>query len=264
MDNKIIHTKINNDKTKDIEKWVLDQKISKDLTTHWFVEELPENIYNTIHHIIKDLNIYSTFFANLGILYNINPIYEMNELYVSTNNDSKNNSDKVFFKKHIDGPFGFFPLCGVYRVLVSCNDNNFITTHFPLRNKDYCISRNSVLGFDYNREIHYITLNNDKKFNKEDQRIVLKLHYVVYPIGFKFLAIILSYLCTTYNTIARKAFINTLEPKSYKQKILNNFIQFTTDNWIITEKYIRFRNISYLFTGIIFYNLLNGCIWVLS
>ena len=85
----------------------------------------------------------------------------MNELYVSINNSNKLNSDRVFFSKHIDGPFGFFPFCSVYRTLIGCNDNNFIITHFPLKNKDICISKNDLLPFDYNKENHYISLKNN-------------------------------------------------------------------------------------------------------
>ena len=180
----------------------------------------------------------------------------MNELYISINNSNKKNSDRVFFSKHIDGPFGFFPFCSVYRTLIGCNDNNFIITHFPLKKQDICICKNDLLAFDYNKEIHYISLKNNLLKNPS-KRTVLKLHYVVYPIGLDILAYLLLVLCEYYNTIARYAFINTLQPKSISSNLLNNTILFITNNWYYTEKYIGFKNISYVSSFILVYNLFN-------
>ena len=256
MENKIIYENIDV-KTDFINNWIKTKNISDEYTTHFFIEKLPSDIKENINKIITNNDIIKKAFYNkFKYFFRIKPIYNMNELYVSINNSNKLNSDRVFFSKHIDGPFGFFPFCSVYRTLIGCNDNNFIITHFPLKNKDICISKNDLLAFDYNKEIHYISLKKNLLKN-QSKRIVLKLHYVVYPLGFDILALILSLFCEYYNTLARYAFINTLQPKSISTKILNKTILFVTDNWFYTEKYIGFKNISYLTSLIFVYNLCN-------
>ena len=255
MDNKIIFENINIH-TDFINEWVKNIGVSSEYTTHWFIDDLPYDIKNKINIIINANKIKSIFYSKFKFFFRVKPVYCMNELYVSINNSTKNNSDKVFFKPHIDGPFGFFPFCSVYRTLIGCNDNNFIITHFPLKNKEYNITKNDLLAFDYNKEIHYITFKKDNHL-KSTKRIVLKLHYVVYPIGFDILAYILSYFCESYNTIARYAFLKTLQPKTKKDKLINSTILFITDNWIYTEKYIGFKNIAYLTSIYLFYCLYN-------
>ena len=69
-----------------------------------------------------------------------------------------------------------------------------------IQTKDICVSKNDILAFDYNKEIHYISLK-ENSLQNSSKRTVLKLHYVVYPIGFDIFAIILSYCCEYYNTL---------------------------------------------------------------
>ena len=256
MENKIIYDNLDI-KTDFVNEWVKTKNISDEYTTHFFIENLPTNFKEQINKNITDNDIIKKVFYNkFKYFFNVKPIYNMNELYISINNSNKKNSDRVFFSKHIDGPFGFFPFCSVYRTLIGCNDNNFIITHFPLKNKDICVSKNDILAFDYNKEIHYISLK-ENSLQNSSKRTVLKLHYVVYPIGFDIFAIILSYCCEYYNTIARYAFINTLQPKSISSKLLNNIILVVTDNWYYTEKYIGFKYISYFTSFIFIYEIYN-------
>ena len=76
--------------------------------------------------------------------------------------------------QHIDGPYYLLPFASVYRVLVAVTENQQIQTVLPMCMKTFTITNGDVLGFDFNREIHYIQnhpTNKNKGF-----RVVLKLH----------------------------------------------------------------------------------------
>ena len=239
---RIIQTNIQYNFSK-ITDWVYYNQPSKDYTTHWFVNNLPTQIKYHINNIIQNNNIINSFYSIFNeYLYEVESIDDMNELYVSVYNNNYYNSDQVFFKEHIDGPFGLFPLCSVYRVLVSCNYNNYLTTHFPEIKYNSTLSTGDIVGFDYNREIHYISLNNHN-YDNNSLRIILKLHYLIYPKFMIYISKLLSYSSTLYNTLARYAFIETLQTDSYLSEKLNDIILFITDNWIYIERYIGFINL---------------------
>jgi len=102
----------------------------------------------------------------------------MNEVYVASESH-KANSDTVFYMHHIDGPWYLMPFCGAYRCILAVNKNYRICTKFPQIPCEHTLSDGECVGFDFNREIHFID-NNPGTVNKE-QRITLKLHYVIYP-----------------------------------------------------------------------------------
>jgi hypothetical protein len=62
---------------------------------------------------------------------------------------------------HTDGPWGVYPFCGLYRCMLSINDNEMIRTRFPFAGKEFTLSNGDVAGFDFNREIHDIYNNPD-------------------------------------------------------------------------------------------------------
>jgi hypothetical protein len=174
-------------------------------------------------------------------VYDIVSNNDMNELYISADTWS-NNSDKIFYMEHIDGPFWFIP-CFTYRCLFGLTENTMVRTSFPVDREQYVLGENGVLGFDYNRTIHKIDHSGEKN---KIRRTVLKLHYTIYPRGYKRLAIISKKLNTMYNTWARGNFVKTLNPDSTLVKLNAFSIIISTFMFRVTEQYIGFNNILFL------------------
>lgn len=108
----------------------------------------------------------------------------MNEIYVTAVGAKKKiNSDAVFYTPHEDGPYWWLPFASCYRVLVGITHNKMVRTRFNLQHEsqDTVVDLYDVLGFDYNRELHWI--DHVPGAVNEERRSLMKLHYVVYPKG---------------------------------------------------------------------------------
>jgi len=181
-------------------------------TFHEFESNLPSHIINFIN-IIKDgtikyqilLNNNNTDIIKVGIL----PISEMNELYISS--IGAGGSDKVFETDHLDGPFFFLPFCKVYRCIACINANSSIYTSFPITGEKYFLQKNEFLAFDYNRDVHSIC--RDSSIIDDSSRILLKLHYIVYPTYLPmFVVHFYTKLHVKYNNFMRYMFIHSQIP----------------------------------------------------
>jgi hypothetical protein len=232
--NKIIKGKLENNDN-EITEWVLKHNLDKTITTHWWYEDLPDNIKNNFIKLENEIKN--------KIKDNVLSVHEMNEIYVSSNNENYVNSDVVFYRKHLDGPYYIFPFCSVYRVILAINENRSIMTHIPEMKISETLSENDFLGFDFNRNIHYITNNG---VVQNEPRITLKLHYVTYPDGLYLLAKILKYLNIKYDKNARNLFLYTLKPKTIIQKILSNYVIYTTIMTRHIQEKFGFQNIFYI------------------
>lgn len=102
-------------------------------------------------------------------------IPSMTEFYYSSKHN--NNSDKQFTDVHFDGPFRY---CNLYRVLICINGNKNIRTVFPDDNLNIQLKTYDAIMFDYNKTLHHIYV--DSSQNDENQRILLKLHYLRSPL----------------------------------------------------------------------------------
>lgn len=141
----------------------------------------------------------------VGIL----PISEMNELYISS--IGAGGSDKVFETDHLDGPFFFLPFCKVYRCIACINANSSIYTSFPITGEKYFLQKNEFLAFDYNRDVHSIC--QDSTIKDDSSRILLKLHYIVYPTYLPmFVVHFYKNLHVKYNNFMRYMFIHSQIP----------------------------------------------------
>jgi len=179
--------------------------------------------------------------------FDIMPIIPMNEIYVTAVGAKKSiNSDAVFYTPHEDGPFWFLPFTSCYRVLVGLTPNEMVCTHFNLQHesRDQVLDMYGVVGFDYNRELHWIE-NLPGKVNKE-RRSVMKLHYVVYPKGWHSYGKFVAWCNTTYNTWARNNFLRTLRPKSTLDFLNAWWIWLTTFFNYKIEENIGYANLVYL------------------
>lgn len=231
-----------------INNWVISQNPSKDHTTHWWYNDLPDKVKKMFEKIANSPEMNSSFRKLYpSNTWMVERIVGMDEIYVATY-EHHNNSDTVFFKEHIDGPFGIFPLCSVYRTLVAINPNDYICTKFPTNPNNYTLDTGDIIGFDFNRKVHYIDAN--KGVSPKDYRIVLKIHYVVGPKILSPLVNLLAILNTIYDKIARNAFLFTLIPKTFSQKLLAHFILMCTDFYKNIELKLGFGNITWLLSSL--------------
>lgn len=179
--------------------------------------------------------------------FDIMPIIPMNEIYVTAVGAKKSmNSDAVFYTPHEDGPFWFLPFSSCYRVLVGLTPNEMVRTRFNLQHEsqDQVLDMYNVVGFDYNRELHWID-HVPGKTNKE-RRSVMKLHYVVYPKGWHSYGRFVAWCNTSYNTWARNNFLRTLRPKSTFDYVNAWWIWLTTFYNYKMEENIGYANLVYL------------------
>jgi len=100
-----------------------------------------------------------------------------------------------------------------------------------------------ALGFDFNREVHRIETNKGKA--NTEPRIVLKIHYVVYPKALPWYGRLYAWLNVTYDVWARKAFLQTLKPSNVFEKVFARLIIFATV-YRYLELFVGNMNIVYL------------------
>ncbi len=87
--------------------WVISQNPAKDNSSHWWYSELPADISLLYSKIARNQNILDMLVKNTKC--NVDIINDMNEIYVSApQKDSHTTSDKIFYTKHIDGPYYLF------------------------------------------------------------------------------------------------------------------------------------------------------------
>ena len=83
----------------------------------------------------------------------------MNEIYITAVGAIKEiTSDAVFYTPHTDGPYWWLPGASIYRVLVGVTPNTMVRTNFNLQHVSEAktVDMYDCLGFDYNRELHWI------------------------------------------------------------------------------------------------------------
>jgi hypothetical protein len=238
-----------------IRGWVVNQNPSRKTSTHWWYNELPENIHSKFLEIANCDTIIDMFAKELGRHYRIDILDDMNELYVSSPVDStKSNdtSDKIFYTRHIDGPYFYIPFASCYRLIVGLDNNEKISTVFNLIPEVYTLKKGDVVAFDFHRECHYIRENileykkADTNSNYDKLRVILKIHYCVYPWWAYYIGKLLGILSIKYNKSFRNLFLFTLTTNSaYQRTVAKGMILFTKIFHDI-EFYIGYNNISYV------------------
>jgi hypothetical protein len=204
-----------------IRKWTTDRKPSKETTTHHWYTDLEGAAREGFDAVALSKEMDSMFRAKFDSnYYAMDVLTNMNEVLVS-GPVKQGTSDTVFFTKHIDGPLGLFPFCSVFRCIVGCDSAGLYTTHFNSCYDEKQVLTGDVLAFDFNREIHYISPAPGAAANvaklPADQggdgfRIVLKIHYCVYPRAYVVLGKLLGTLNTLYNMLFRRLFLATIRP----------------------------------------------------
>lgn len=121
-----------------------------------------------------------------------------------------------------------------------------IATNFPLANITSYACEGDVLAFDYNREVHYITCDDSKRDSSDSHRVVLKLHYCVYPRILAPLGWLLHVLNVYYNTTFRALFLKTLNPATLYEHFLAWQVNLNTLIFDRVETLLGQRNILYV------------------
>ncbi|GMH66720.1 hypothetical protein TL16_g11000 [Triparma laevis f. inornata] len=236
------------DDMKTVRGWAMEQKPPKGKTSHWWVSDLDPNANEAFHRLEVCQGVKDTFAQKFDPeKYNVDVVGGMNELYISGPNRA-GTSDQVFFSEHIDGPYILFPFASIYRCIVGLDMNTEISTIFPNLYDRKTAQVGDILAFDFNREPHLIAANRDKP--NKDFRVVLKLHYCVYPKSLSFFGHLLHWLTTRYNELFRALFLFTLTPSTGFSKFVGEYaVNGGTVLYNGIDKYFGTVNILYIFTA---------------
>lgn len=239
-----------------IREWVIHQYPSVSTSTHWWFKDLPPDIKDSFYDIAKDKKIIEMFNEYFGKGMYIDLLHDMNEVYVSPpsnrNKDfEKNASDNILYKdfgrRHIDGPFFSIPFASCYRVIVGLDENKDIMTVFHLTPESHIIKTGDVVGFDFHRECHYISpiirngVADTKDVSHTSYRVILKIHYCVYPRWACVFGYVLSKLSIFYNKVFR-----VLKPQSKRTTYVAKLMLLSTQVYHDIEYYIGNNNIQYV------------------
>lgn len=230
-----------------IRSWISDNVPPISETTHvWPHQQAPTDEPTT--QLENDAAILAGFRSVFPSKhYDVRPVQGMNELYITAVGAKKDiNSDAVFYTPHTDGPYWFLPFCSLYRVLVGVTPNGMVRTRFNLQHssQDQVVDMYGVLGFDYNRELHWI--DHVPNVTNKDRRSLVKLHYIVYPRGWHRYGNFCAQLNTTYNTWARGNFLKTLRPNGLYEFVLAWWIWLTTWFNAVWEENVGWSNLVYI------------------
>lgn len=253
--NRVYKCKVTNyidmDKLRD---WVISQNPVNDNSSHWWYSELPVDISLLYSKIARNQNIIDMFSKNTNC--NIDIINDMNEIYVSApQKNSQATSDKIFYTKHIDGPYYLFPFASCYRIILGLDNNSNVITRFNMIPEDTTVAKGDVVAFDFHRECHYIYNKNEQNSENSDTqdkyRVVLKIHYCIYPWWAYYFGKVLSRLSIHYNRNFRNLFLYTLNADNKYKKYLAYSMILSTQIFHNIEYYIGYNNIS--FAGLLYY-----------
>jgi hypothetical protein len=234
-----------------VRKWAMRQNPPPDKSSHWWFSDLGTEERKAFEDVAK-CTIITKMFRSLfsETNYAMDIVEGMNEIYVTGPDrfEDVNNSDNVFYTRHVDGPWGFIPFASVYRCIVGMDKNEMVTTRFPLADVNMNACEGDVLAFDFNREVHYITRDDEKAAVSDDFRVVLKLHYCVYPRILAPLGWLLHFVNVKYNQLFRALFLKTINPKTMYEHFLAWQVNFQTQAYDRLETLLGLRNLFYLAT----------------
>jgi hypothetical protein len=222
-----------------IRDWTIAHNPSKTTSSHWWFKDLQGSAAESAFQRCAESPVILKMFREQynDRHYNVDIVEGMNEIYVSgpCRLGEGNNSDQVFFSRHVDGPWGVIPFVSVYRCIVGMDRNMVFTTHFPLANQSVNACNGDVLAFDFNRELHYITADEDKRDDADEYRVTLKLHYCVYPKLLAPLGWFMHWCNVRYNRSFRALFLRTIAPKTLYEHFLAWNVNFSTGMFNFVE-----------------------------
>lgn len=256
-----IYNENNKTNIEKIREWIIYNNPSKIKSTHIWYSKLPNTYSKMFYELANSQNIIEMFKKNFGGNYNIELLNDMNEIYVTPPSSILNNvsSDNIFYTKHIDGPFYLFPFASCYRLIIGLDDNSKVITSFNMIPQLNIVKKGDVVAFDFHRECHYIydntynlniTENNEINVKKNDMsddfRVILKVHYCVYPKWAYCFGKILGVLSIYYDKCFRNLFLFTLTSNNIYKKYISYIMIYFTITYHNIEYYIGYNNISFI------------------
>ena len=234
---------------KNVRDWALKKMPSKTTSSHWWFNDLDVPVREAFQRCAESsqiCNMFRSLFSERH--YCVDIVEGMNEVYVTgpARKDETFNSDQIFYSKHVDGPWGFIPFVSVFRCIVGMDRNLATSTHFPMKPLSKNATEGEVIGFDFNREIHYITKDESKEKDSDEFRVVLKLHYCMYPRVLAPLGWLMHKLNVAYNQTFRALFVKTINPITYYEHFLAWNVIINTCLFNNIETFIGQRNVVYL------------------
>lgn len=235
---------------KTIRDWAMDHDPDANTSSHWWYKDLigspAKDAFDRCANATQIINMFRSLFAEKN--YCLDILSGMNEIYVSgpARVGEAANSDHVFYSRHVDGPWGFVPFCSVYRCIVGLDRNMMISTNYPLAGISKNACEGDVIAFDFNREVHYISMDESKRDISDKFRITLKLHYCIYPRVLAPLGWLMGWLNTRYNQSFRALFLKTIKPSSLYEHFLAWNVNFNTFLFDRIETLLGLRNLAYI------------------
>lgn len=239
-----------------IRAWTIAKKPSTATSSHWWhtapspetpaERVMPADVREAFDRVATCKTIQDMFDARFDKGWRLDVLNGMNEIYVSSPTTVKATSDEVFYTKHIDGPYYFVPFASCFRMIVGMDKNEEIATIFPMVPKEVAAQKGDVLAFDFHREVHYIK-KQEGVVNK-DFRVVLKVHYCIYPRWALPFGKLMGWLSTNYNKAFRALFLATIAPDSFVSRVMAWNVVFWTKVVYLIEIYFGYSNIAYLAT----------------
>ena len=233
----------------EIRDWVRVSQPDLSQSTHWWQHDLSEEPRQAFDRLSRDGGLMSMIRRFHGPGYEVEPVYGMNELYV-TGPSKTSTSDTVFYMGHVDGPWAVFPGARLYRCMVAASPNAEVTTHYPMSGTDYDkpegfrLETGDAVAFDFNRELHYIT--REPSPHQSEPRVNLKLHFVAYPASLPWYGKLLAKLTTHYDIRARKLFLQTIEPDHVWQQLKTKWVLGWTKIFELAVRYVGWTNFAYV------------------
>jgi hypothetical protein len=193
-------------------------------TFHKYISNMPNSFKKMVNEIKHSNEITSKIceqfkYNNCDIRF----LDNIDELYISHYNID-NGGDQGLFDKHYDGVLKFIKTGTIIRALVYVNSQDNYVVHFLDSKKDIHFKTNEFALLDFNREYHYVDGTYDKNIKIEEDRIILKLHYLVCPNCSELYINMLSAINKLISfDITRTAMNYSKNPKTITQKIIGFF-----------------------------------------
>ncbi len=242
-----------------IRDWSLKQDIVTEKTSsHFWVSDLPPVQREAFNRCAYSTIINRMFRNNFSDRhYELDIIHGMNEVYITgpSREEQTFNSDQIFYTKHVDGPYGLMPFVSVFRCIVGMDENHVTSTKFPSVGLKKAAREGDVLAFDFNREVHYIESDLSKKSISDKFRVVLKLHYCVYPKILAPIGWLAHALNVKYNQTFRALFLKTINPITVFEKALAFNVVVNTTLFNTVEACIGQRNFVYLIVSSLLWHI---------
>jgi len=233
-----------------VHRWVDEERPPDAHTTHWWFEDTPPEVQEALARIANDDDALALF-REAHPDCDVAVVHEMNEIYMA-GPPVEGTSDTVFYTPHVDGPFAVWPGAAVYRSLVGVTVNDQVETMFvhptvESKPRAFTLTKGEILAFDFNRELHYIRRKPSDAEGKQ-KRLVLKVHYVVYPKGMSLYGRALAWLTGAYDRQARALFLATLTPKTLWAKLKAQVVLAFTGGFDLVTRHIGWGNLAYVTT----------------